>query len=225
MDWPKVAILVITYKRTALAARTIQGVLDHLVYPHEKLRWHIADDGSPEAHIVALKSLIDSYPITISNTNRRGVGASMNVGSIECLKKADYILWLEDDWELTHSFDLRPCVELLSTYEQIGMVRLGYISPGIVGTLVSGNGHLWWRLDKGPTYTFTGHASLRHRRFLEAYMPYREDLTPGETELHMCGTFNNKPGPGVVYPAYVGEYGPFAHIGGDSLKDVRPNTP
>jgi len=225
MDWPKVAILIITYKRTALAARTIQGVRDHLVYPNEKLHWHIADDGSSPAHISALRSLVDSYSYTTTNTNRRGVGASMNEGSIECLKHADYILWLEDDWELTQNFDLRSCVELLSTNDHIGMVRLGYISPGIVGRLVTGGGHLWWLLDKGPTYTFTGHASLRHRRFQDAYMPYREDLTPGETELNMCGMYNNKPGPGIVYPAYIGEFGPFGHIGGDSLKDMRPNTP
>lgn len=133
MDWPKVAILIITYKRTALAVRTIQGVLDHLVYPHERLHWHIADDGSSPAHISALRSLVDSYSYTTTNTNRRGVGASMNEGSIECLKHADYILWLEDDWELTQNYDLRPCVELLSTNDHIGMVRLGYISPGIVG--------------------------------------------------------------------------------------------
>ena len=225
MDWPKVAVLLITYKRTALAARTIQGVMNHLVYPHEKLHWHIADDGSKEGHLTALKVLIDPYPLTITNVNRRGVGASMNAGAIECLKRADYILWLEDDWELTRTFDLRPCVELLSVYNHIGMVRLGYISPGIVGTLVGGCGHLWWQLEKGPQYTFTGHAALRHRRFIEAYGPYREDLAPGDTELHMCGTYNGKPGPSVVYPAYVGEFGPFGHIGGESLKDVRPNTP
>lgn len=226
IDWPRVSILIITYKRTTLAVKTIQGVQNHLVYPHEKLHWHIADDGSDEKHLSGIRSILDGYhSVSFSNAARRGVGASMNMGTEACLKHADYILWLEDDWELTHSFDLRPCVELLSTYDHIGMVRLGYISPGVVGHLVGGSGHLWWLLDKGPTYTFVGHASLRHRRFMAAYMPYREDLTPGETELHMCGTFNNKPGPGVVYPAWIGEYGVFAHIGGESLKDVVPNTP
>lgn len=225
MDWPRVAVLVITYKRTELAARTIQGVLKNLVYPKEKLTWHIADDGSPNGHVPALSHLLDGYELTTSNTSRRGVGASMNLGASECLKRANYILWLEDDWELTTPFDLRPAIELLERNETIGMVRLAYISAGIVGKLVSDAGHLWWMLDKGPQYTFTGHASLRHRRFLDAYMPYREDLSPGATELHMCGTYNNKPGPAIAVPAWTGEYGAFSHIGGISFKDTEPNTP
>lgn len=225
MDWPRVAVLVITYKRTTLAARTIEGVLKYLCYPSDKLTWHIADDGSPDNHVSTLLKLLSGYEVTVSNAARRGVGASMNVGAAECLKRADYILWLEDDWELTTHFDLKPCIEIINRNDTIGMVRLGYISAGIVGKLVSDAGHLWWMLDKGPQYTFTGHASLRHRRFLNAYMPYREDLSPGATELHMCGTYNNKPGPAIVVPAWTGEYGAFSHIGGESLKDVEPNTP
>ena len=102
------------------------------------------------------------------------------------------------------------------------MVRLGYISPGVRGELVAGAGRLWWKLEKGPTYTFTGHASLRHRRFCAAYGDYHEGISPGEEELYMCGTFNNRPGPTVVIPAFTGEWGPFGHIGAESLNNVRP---
>lgn len=220
-EWPLVVAMLITYKRTEVAVRTIRGVMDRLDYP--RLEWHIADDGSDTAHLGAIQQAIGDVRTSWSNAQRRGVGASMNLGMAECLRRADYILWLEDDWELQQPFDLKPAVQLLHTEGSIGMVRLAYISPGIRGCLVSGAGRLWWMLDKGPTYTFTGHASLRHRRFCEAYGPYVEDRAPGATELHMCGTFNNKQGPAVAVPAFTGEWGAFAHIGAESLKDVMPN--
>ncbi len=220
-DWPLVCCLLTTYNRTNLAVRTIEGVQQHLIYPKERLAWHIADDGSNEQHSGLLKRLCGS-DTSYTNSERRGVGRSMNLAMETVLQRADYILWLEDDWELTRDFDLRPCVQLLAENEAVGMVRLGYISPGIGGDLISGAGHLWWRLHRGPTYTFTGHASLRHKRFCKVYGNYQEGLTPGETELWYCGKFNGTPGPEIVVPAFTGEWGAFGHIGGESLKDVHP---
>jgi hypothetical protein len=220
-DWPIVCVLLVTYKRTELAVRTVLGVRKYLQYPPERVIWHIADDGSSKEHIQAIQDAI-GVGHGFTNAKRRGVGVSQNMGMDACLQRADYILWLEDDWELVAPFDLTPCVRVLAEREDIGMVRLGYISPGITGTLISGAGRLWWKLDKGPTYTFTGHAALRHRRFCEAYGHYTEWLAPGATELHYCGHFNGTPGPAVVVPAFTGEWGPFGHIGGESLKDVVP---
>lgn len=221
MDNPAVIALLITYKRTDLAIRTIEGVRKHLGWAN--IGWHLADDGSGEEHLNKLREAIGpTYAVTVSDAARKGVGHSMNLGMEACLKRADYILWLEDDWELVQPFDLTPCVKLLEERQDIGMVRLAYISPGIEAQLVSGAGRLWWKLHKGPTYTFTGHASLRHRRFCEAYGPYPSGLTPGETELAMCGKFNNSDGPAVALPAWTGEWGPFHHIGSESLKDVAP---
>lgn len=221
-EWPKVMALLITYKRTELAIRTVAGVKSNLTYPGE-LRWIVADDGSDREHLEAIYRAIGEEMPTVHN-GRKGAGSSMNAGTAMALREADYILWLEDDWELQVPFDLTPCVGMLQERDDIGMVRLGYISPGIQGTLISAAGRLWWKLAKGPTYTFTGHAGLRARRFCEAYGPYQEGLTPGETELYMCGTFNNKPGPDIALPAWAGEWGFFGHIGSESLKDVRPVT-
>lgn len=218
-DWPLVVALLVTYKRTELAVRTVLGVRRYLDYPN--IVWHVTDDGSSEEHVKAIQTAID-VGCGFTNANRRGVGVSQNMGMDAALLRADYILWLEDDWELTAPFDLRPCVQLLAENDALGMVRLGYISPGIRGELIAGAGRLWWQLEKGPTYTFTGHASLRHRRFCEAYGHYVEGLAPGATELHYCGTVNGRPGPAIVVPAFTGEWGPFGHIGCESLKDVMP---
>ena len=220
-ECPPVIALLITYKRTDLALRTIQGVRANCGWPN--IGFHLSDDGSGPEHVEKLREAIGpTYSLTFSDAKRGGVGKSMNYGMAACLERADYILWLEDDWYLEKPFDLGECVRLLQEREDIGMIRLGYISPGIEAQLVSGAGRLWWKLHKGPTYTFAGHASLRHRRFCEAYGPYPTNLTPGETELWMCGKVNNTPGPVVVVPAWTGEWGPFSHIGSESLKDVMP---
>ena len=218
-DFPLVMCLLVTYKRTELALRTIRGVQQNIDYP--SLDWVIADDGSPAGHVEALVAAI-GHEVSVFNAARKGVGVSMNEGARLCLEKADYILWLEDDWEITKPFDLRPCVQFLGLREDVGMVRLGYISPGISATLIAAAGQLWWKLEKGETYTFTGHAALRHRRFIDAYLPYQEGISPGETELYMCGKFNNTVGPTVAVPAWTGIWGVFGHIGGESLNNVRP---
>ena len=218
-DWPMVVILLVTYKRTELATRVVRAIQQNLDYPN--YGWVIADDGSPDGHVRAIVDAI-GHEVALTNAARYGVGKSMNLGMAKALEYGDYILWLEDDWEVTKPVDLRPCVQLRKEREDVGMVRLAYISPGIRGELISGAGRLWWRLEKGPTYTFTGHASLRHRRFCETYGQYQTGLAPGETELYMCGTFNNRQGPGVVLPAWTGEWGPFAHIGTESLKNMKP---
>lgn len=220
-ECPPVIVLIVTYKRLDLAIRTIQGVKAFCGYPN--IGFHIADDGSGPEHINSLIEAIGpTYSITVSDAKRTGVGVSMNMGIRDCLQRADFWLHLEDDWELTAPFDLTECVRLLQEREDIGMIRLGYISAELEGQVISSAGRLWWKLKKGPTYTFAGHASLRHRRFAEAYGPYPTGLTPGETELWMCGKFNGTEGPTVALPAWTGEWGPFGHIGTDSLKDVVP---
>lgn len=219
MSYPSVSILIITYKRTAIALRTISGLQQHLQYSGP-LHWHIADDGSNVEHIEALHNAIGNC--TLTNSKRQGVGVSMNLGMTECFNHSDFILWLEDDWYLEQPFNLDEHVKLLTNNVDLGMVQLGYISPGIKGELISAEGLLWWRLAKGPQYTFTGHAALRHRRFFEAYGFYKPGLAPGYTELYMCGTFNGKQGPDIVVPAWTGIWGVFSHIGSESLKDVQP---
>lgn len=210
--------------RTDYAVRTIRG-LQKLAYPYEDMYFHIADDGSGYQHVKTLLDTIHEFcpnKATISDSKRAGVGKSMNLGQQALFSKLDQVLWLEDDWELTHEYDIQPAMQLLKDNTEIGMVRLGYISPGIKGTLIGGAGKLWWQLEKGPTYTFSGHAALRHKRFYEAYGKYNTTLAPGATELNMCGVFNNTKGPAVVVPVDGGAWGHFAHIGTTSYKDVVP---
>lgn len=220
----QLSILIITYKRTELALGTIRHLKKNMIFDGD-LHWHIADDGSPNGHVDALvQELRDQKNVTISNSNRGGVGHSMNVGMGYCLEHSNYILWLEDDWFLTRRFDVEEYLHLFREYEDIGMIRLAYVSPGLAADLIhTSNNRLWWKLRKGPQYTFVGHASLRTKKFCNVYGKYKVGLPPGATELYMCGTFNGTTGPTVAIPAEDGIYGIFAHNdGGDSLKNVWP---
>lgn len=218
------SVLIVTYERTEVAVRTIQALKHKLDIDPALLFFHIADDGSSGSHIKTLLDEIHTFcpnKVGLTISHRAGVGVNMNMGQQACFAITDNILWLEDDWELTQHIDPQLFIDTLKNPE-IGMIRLGYLSPGITGELVSYSNRLWWKLDKGPTYTFTGHASFRNKRFFEAYGKYQHGLTPGETELYMCGVFNNTPGPDILIPAWTGEWGLFAHIGTNSLKDVKP---
>ncbi len=228
-NWPQISILLITYKRYELALRTIKGVCQHLHYLGP-LHWHIADDGSGGGHVLALQYVLKEYApastVTISDAHRAGVGRSMNLGIHACLEHSDYWLHLEDDWELRQPFDLHPCIMLLRDCPGYGMVRLGYLQAGMQAETFGCGPHLWWHLrrDSSDGFVFAGHASLRHRRFHDAYGAYAEGLAPGDTEAEYAARFLRTAGPEVAWPAWVGCWGPFAHIGAESLAGLQPGT-
>jgi len=220
--WPQVSVLLITYKRMDRALLTLEGVRNHLVYPGP-LHYHVADDGSGGDHIAQLVAECARDPRAVSVTStdaaRAGVGVSMNLGQHVCWERSDYILWLEDDWQLTAPFNLMPCVAVLRECQDVGMVRLGYMQRGMTGTLEAGGGQLWWRLswDSSDPYVFTGHAALRHKRFWDFNGDYPAGLTPGDTEGVFSDKVRRRRGPVMLWPGEVCIWGPFGHIGGVSL--------
>lgn len=57
---PQLCIILITYLRTEMAVRTINGIVDKLDYPKELVSWYVADDGSPYEHMAAIfKTITD----------------------------------------------------------------------------------------------------------------------------------------------------------------------
>lgn len=217
-EWPPVIVVLITYRRLPLALETVYSIKDRLDYPN--IGFHVADDGSGyENYIKPLCLAIGSnYEVTVSDSARKGVGANMNAGIASALTRGDLWLHMEDDWVLVNELDLKPCVKLLEDDPQIGMIRLGRLSPGLQGFSYSGADQMWWRLKpNSDTYVFSGNPSLRHRRFHEAYGEYGEGIAPGETELNYCGKFHrvnaSKEGPAIVHPAWLSTYQTFHHIG------------
>lgn len=202
--------------------KTIQGIKQNLVWP--QLWWKISDDGSSKEHIRAVVDAIGpTYNVDVFDSARRGVGFGMNRCLQSIFETTELVLVMEDDWELRSPLIMSPYVRALTEHTENGMIRFGYLSPNLLGYLFSQEERLFWRLERNEeTYRFTGHPSLRHRRFHEAYGWYDEGRPPGLTELSMCGKVNQKPGPNILYPADCGSMGFFAHIGGESLADMEP---
>src|SRR5574341_33587 len=221
--FPPVYIIITSYKRTELALRTIYAIKKNIIYPKENYGWVVVDDGTGGDHLERILAEIGVGQYVFSyDSKRRGVGHGMNWA----LKKvweigAEIVLLTEDDWERTNPLDLKPYVDTLVKHPEHGLIRFGYLPPGLQANLISEEGKLFWRLENNNfTYQYAGHPSLRHKRFHAAYGMFDEGLAPGATELSMCGKVNTRQGPNILYPAECGQWGFWAHIGAESLADT-----
>lgn len=216
-------IILTTYKRTGLALKTIDGLKQNFRWPN--LQWSISDDGSDEEDIQKLIKAIEPQPVfNVFRNLHRGTGHNMNVALQEVWRvNGNLTLIMEDDWVLEKPLDVSPYVNALINHPEYGMIRFGYISEGLSGTLIKVENYLYWMLEnRGYTYNYVGHPALRNKVFYEQYGRYTEGLAPGATELSMCGKVNSVDGPKILLPADSGWYGFFGHIGSDSLADISP---
>lgn len=216
MSEPIVVILQ-TWERSEYAIRTIRAARKHLRYPD--LRWYVADDGSRQEHVDTVLAELDGVNLVGWHSKRRGYGGNSNDAWKAVDEVSSLTAWIEDDWELTQPFDLYPYAALLMEREEIGMVRLGVLNLDIRGRTWGHNGRVYWILDREPhhdgTPVFTGHPSLRHRRYRDAHGPYPEGLMPGETELAYAYQYRWGPqnAPSIVWPADYPSGGLWGHIG------------
>jgi len=202
-----------TPERTDYALRTVRAFLANARYPD--LAWYIADGGSPEPHRAALREALAGQVVIGEHHDLGNYGADANKAWHIAHEHADLTFFLEDDWELSQELQLAPYAELLDQLPNYGMVRLGYLNLNMRGHVFGHGGHLYWDLERdADSYVFTGHPSLRHRRFREFYGAYPEGLDPGKSELGYAEKYRYAAGgPGVVWPVANSEYGPFGHIG------------
>lgn len=228
---PIIAVLFTTYsakdERTEEALETIRSLKQNLIY--DQVLWWVSDDGSSKEHQLAIRNEIgDSYQVHWFNSERQGVGFGMN----HSLRKiwdlgVELVLSLENDWRMERPVDMAPYVKTLMDHPEHGMIRFGYLSPDLLGYIISEENKLYWRLENsGTTYRYAGHPHLKHRRFhdssLGGYGYFDEGLAPGMTELSMCGLTNRKAGPNILYPAECGAWGFWGHIGKFSQADIIP---
>lgn len=212
-----ITIILQTYKRTEYALRTIHAARRNLIYGGD-LRWFVADDGSDAEHVGAVLEAVGGDLLSYHSA-RRGYGANANAAWSAVDHVGALTLWLEDDWELRQPLDLYAYAALLMETSEVGMVRLGVLNLDIRGRSWAHGGRVYWKLDREPhiegTPVFTGHPSLRHRRYRETYGPYPEGLTPGDTELAYAYQFRWAPqdAPAIVWPADYPAAGFFGHIG------------
>jgi hypothetical protein len=238
-QWPNLAVLLLSYKRPEQAIRTINGIAENLAYRGE-ISWYIADDGTDEDDFKKIiQALKDKKQNVINYHSKRfspKTGKGWNKGLGICHQYSDFVLVMEDDWELSGKFDMNPdrhpgdfkinpylndgkldinpYIEMLMQREDVGLVRLSGLAVGNNVKIVGHNGHHYLKYHRDEQYAFSGNPHIRHARFTKAYGWYSEDdLNPGELELNMDGRFRAAEGPDIWRPSDIPGWGIFHHIG------------
>lgn len=220
-ELPMIAIVMVTYKRTALAVETVNSFSENLVYPKELRQWYIADDGSPSEHVDAILDEIKLHGETLYGYHNEkygtgyNAGAGWNRGLVQGHLISPIILWLEDDWQLRAKLDISPYIRLLVEREDIGLVRLGHLAVGSKVEIVGYDGIHYLNYIKETQYAYSGNPHLRHKRFSEVYGMFVENENPGNMELAMDASFQAKEGPMIWRPADIPAWGIIGHLGTD----------
>ena len=245
-DWPSVWLLFVTHKRTEAACSTIRAFGKYLVYPN--LHYHICDDGSGEAddgsgrpHIEVLAEEFAKFAPDVTwheMSTPRGhfdFGGNINRGIRTAIENgADIQMVNVDDMELLRELDIRPYVDVLDVYPQVGFIRLSWVTPGISGVCVRYDAnrlshcHMWLRLIRSwstnnpwetDSFMLSMQPFIAHKRFYEAYGYFPEKVNPGITETEMTGGYIRhslgENGPQILH--HIGpccDHAPYGHMVG-----------
>jgi hypothetical protein len=219
-------------ERTLYAVRTLDHVLANLKHVGD-LHLVIADDGSPPAHLQRLLDVSDQYrdklaKVHLSNSHGEGYGRNFNNATGVAHEHAEYILPLEDDWELTRGLDTAPLVGALQD-ERIDCIRLGYLgfTAGFHGDTIHAADQTYLLLDpESPDpHVFSGHPRLETRTWERKVGLWPLELNPGATEWEVAHRKEARRGvvwPLDLIPAKPGAGSLFSHIGTvQARKDQR----
>lgn len=215
-----IVITFLTYKRTNYALQTLASVLKFLHYDGDLL-WYVADGGSPQTHVQPIVEMISQKgKLFGGHSEPLSPGENWNRSIVAALRHSPLYMRLEDDFELLRDFDLTPYAELLQDQNDVGLVRLGYLSVGLEMEVVGSKNKVYLDIKKERQYCYAGHPYLAHGRFHESYGFFAKGLIPGDTELEFDGRMRKTTGPMVWYPAEIAPHGPFAHIGTVKVVDL-----
>lgn len=226
-DLPDIAIGVVTYQRTDFALQTIKSTIENLGYPKEKRAWYIGDDGSEVKHMASIISTLEMAGERIighheerfrhpgqENTHNAGIGWNRVLGL--CHQFSDYVLWLEDDWNLEQPLDLVPYVRLLRDREDVGLCSFRILSVGADVHTIGHENQIYLQYDRTTQYAYSGNPYLRHARYTKRYGVFAEDRNPGLMELHQDDQYRLAiEGPRIWRPINISPWGGWAHIGSE----------
>lgn len=211
--------MLLTYNRYNYAKTTIKSVLSNLITT-EPVRVHIATDGDSEEYIKGLVDHIEhrGFQVSVTNSSRNGYGANFNLATQQLHLDCEFILPLEDDWELVRKLDVDPILAVLRD-RIFGCVRMGYI--GYTQTLscdfVSHVGYHWLSLNPNSDepHVFAGHPRLETVAWERSVGPWTEGLLPGQTEWEVA--HRKEARRGVAWPISLikPEGDAFVHIGAE----------
>ena len=182
MDWPTLALLVITYNRRSVLQETLRRLDRHLHYVGPRILI-VADDGSDDGTAAMLAADYPAAQHVVSN--RVGLGANANAGLRAALAHADYVLQLQDDMHLLTTLDMHPHIALLQGDPTCGFIRLwGVGGHKYEGRLEGNYWRVYWHSDE--LYIPSDRPHVKHRRFHEHYGLYPEGLPTAGTEEAWC---------------------------------------
>lgn len=217
---PRLTICLLTYARTDYAIKTLESTLKNLVWTGE-LRVHIADDGSDETHRSKLfytaQNFVDHKYISISNAERGGYGRNVNLATQVIHTLSDYVLMLEDDWELVQKLDIDKLIEDMEDDERLRCIRLGYLSftQRLMADVIQSKHYKYLLLYPASPepHVFAGHPRLERVSYQRQIGAWPENLLPGQTEFAVAHMSDARCG--VAWPLdVVRTWGDvFAHIG------------
>lgn len=214
-DMPPIAICLLTCDRTELAIRVIRAFRSNASYAGAMV-WLVAQDSEHAAHGDAIMHELAGADVAADSFRLRlGPGPAWNMAIKLALEHWDYLLWLEDDWELTYPLDLTPYIQLLMDRPDVGTVRLSGLPTGLLMESVGHNGIHYLNILKQRQYCWSGNPSINHRRHFEAYggFPTDPSVVVGDCELYHDGLVRRKDGPQIWRPADLRAWGVFGHIG------------
>lgn len=215
---PNITILILAYcktrDRTGYALQTIHGLQRNLHYDG-KIAYYVAEGSGNSGSSVITDYLKNAARLIGFHSEPLTPGANWNRGLVECYKHSDYVLVMEDDWYLSEPFDVTPYVKMLSEVENVGMVRFGTLTLGMICHVKGHDGRHYLEMDHGPQYAFSGNPHLRHRRLNEAIGLYNEHIqpSPGDVEIDFDYRFRQQNDLKIWRPADLPGYGIFRHIG------------
>lgn len=185
----KLCILLLTYDRFEYAERTLRNALEKIIWP-EPISVHIADDGSSEDYRRQLFDIAGGYTnvqgVSVTNSQQGGYGRNYNLALQIVHTYADFILSLEDDWELQRELDFSPLIAALQD-GRFGCIRMGYLgfTQPLKGEIihVSNNTYFWPNNDTPEPHVWAGHPRLETREWQRSVGPWPEGYDPGTTEF------------------------------------------
>lgn len=218
IEFPNLSIVLLTYKRTSYAVRTLESLCENLGYEQHLRGFYIADDGTPGKHVEKLLELLRAKGERILGYHNKRFSPKTGIGWNKGLgigfQNSDYVMLLEDDWVLHKRFDIHPYVEMLTQREDVCMVRLGGLAVGNNVEIVGHNGHHYLKYHRDKQYAYSGNPHIRHARMVKTYGWFSEEkLNPGELELEYDWRFRSTEGPDIWRPADIPGWGIFDHIG------------
>lgn len=233
------AVVMFTYDRWEYAVRTLRSTLDRARFGGV-VSVHIADDGSGRDYQQGLVEIAAGYPqvalVTLSDSGRKGYGASYNLASQQVHQRADFVLALEDDWELQRDLDLDELARAIMESDgasRFECVRLGYIgyTQELRGRFVYAAGQQFLLLDPDSPerHVAAGHPRLETVAFERRVGPWTEGLNAGATEFDWCGRPESRVG--VVWPLDLGMSASqsgrslYAHIGAIQARTDQAAVP